>query len=81
MAWTAGQLRQRIEFARAAGERLDKVDYIGRLWLADYAADIGVIGDCLEELLNQGVALTVDPFATENAALFARNHHIPMGGC
>jgi hypothetical protein len=63
---SAASLRERIACTREAGERLDKLDYIKRLWLAEYAADVDVIGDCLEELLNQGVQ-TVTPFATKQA--------------
>lgn len=66
-AISATNLRQRITETREAGERLDKLDYIGRMWLATYAANVDVIGDCLEELLDQGIE-SVAPYAT----LFAR---------
>jgi len=78
--WSAAELRQRIQWLRDGGERLDQRDYFGRNWLAQYAADADVIADCLEELLNQGVVLSVSPFATELAPLLARAI-IPMHGC
>ncbi len=60
----AANLRQRIAEIREAGERLDTLDYLKRLWLADYAGNVDVVSDCLEELLDQGVE-SVTPFATQ----------------
>jgi hypothetical protein len=78
---TAEELRCRIARIRAASERLDGVDYFGRNWIAEYAGDVDCVTDCLEEVLNQGVALSLTPFATEVADLLACQGHIPMGGC
>lgn len=46
------ELRLRIAESRDAGERLDQVNYCGRLWLADYAANNDIIGDALEQMLD-----------------------------
>lgn len=78
---TAEELRRRIARIREAGERLDRVDYFGRNWMGEYAGDVDCVTDCLEEVLNQGVARSLIPFATEVADLLAHNGHIPMGGC
>lgn len=81
MTSSAEELRRSIARIRAAGERLDRVDYFGREWMGDYAGDVDHVTDCLEEVLNQGVALSLTPFATEVADLLACQGHIPMGGC
>lgn len=46
------ELRFRIEQSREAGERLDRIDYVKRNWLALYAADNDIIGDALEAALD-----------------------------
>jgi hypothetical protein len=61
---SAESLRQRIALIREAGERLDKLNYLNRNWLAGYAGDVDVVSDCLEELLDQGIE-RVTPFATQ----------------
>jgi hypothetical protein len=81
MMHTAEELRREIAWQRDLGERLDKVDYCGRLWLADYAGLSDTLIDCLEELLDQGVR-EVEPFATDVKRMLVRTgRSIPMGGC
>lgn len=49
VAW----LRARIADLRAADARLDALNYVGRHWVAAYAADAACIADALETLLDQ----------------------------
>lgn len=45
------ELLERVQRYYEASERLDRVDYLGRRWLAEMAGDMDVIADALKALL------------------------------